>query len=50
MAQELGRLMAFADYPAGMRGMIYTTNAVEALHRIVRKLIKGKAAGVPTRR
>jgi len=24
--------------------MIYTTNPVEALHRIIRKLIKGKAA------
>jgi hypothetical protein len=39
-------LMAFMDYPEGMRRMIYTTNAVEALHRIVRKLIKGKAAWV----
>jgi putative transposase len=26
--------------------MIYTTNPVEALHRIIRKLIKGKAAWV----
>ena len=29
-----------------MRRMIYTTNPVEAVHRIVRKLIKGKAAWV----
>lgn len=37
-------LMAFMDYPEEMRRMIYTTNPVEALHRIIRKLIKGKAA------
>ena len=37
-------LMAFMDYPKEMRRMIYTTNPVEALHRIIRKLIKGKAA------
>lgn len=39
-------LMAFLDFPAEMRRMIYTTNAVEALHRIIRKIIKGKAAWV----
>ena len=39
-------LMAFMDFPVQMRKMIYTTNPVEALHRIVRKLIKGKAAWV----
>lgn len=39
-------LMAFLDFPVQMRRMIYTTNPVEALHRIVRKLIKGKAAWV----
>jgi putative transposase len=39
-------LMAFMDFPEQMRKMIYTTNPVEALHRIVRKLIKGKAAWV----
>jgi len=39
-------LMAFMDFPQQMRKMIYTTNPVEALHRIVRKLIKGKAAWV----
>ena len=39
-------LMAFMDYPKEIRRMIYTTNPVEALHRIIRKLIKGKAAWV----
>jgi len=39
-------LMVFLDYPSHMRRMIYTTNPVEALHRILRKLIKGKAAWV----
>ncbi|MTB54005.1 IS256 family transposase [Lewinella sp. W8] len=37
-------LMAFMQFPKGMRRMIYTTNPVEAVHRIMRKLIKGKAA------
>ena len=39
-------LMAFMDFNPGMRKMIYTTNPVEALHRIMRKLIKSKAAWV----
>ncbi len=39
-------LMAFMDFDPGMRKMIYTTNPVEALHRIMRKLIKSKAAWV----
>lgn len=39
-------LFAFLDFPVGMRKMIYTTNPVEALHRIMRKLIKSKAAWV----
>lgn len=39
-------LLAFMDFPQGMRKMIYTTNPVEALHRIMRKLIKSKAAWV----
>jgi len=39
-------LMVFLDYPKELRRMIYTTNPVEALHRIIRKLIKGKAAWV----
>lgn len=39
-------LLAFMDFPIDMRRMIYTTNPVEALHRIIRKVIKGKAAWV----
>lgn len=39
-------LMAFLDFPSSMRKMIYTTNPVEALHRIMRKLLKSKAAWV----
>jgi transposase-like protein len=39
-------LMAFLDFAEPMRRMIYTTNPVEALHRIIRKLIKSKAAWV----
>jgi len=39
-------LLAFMDFPSGMRKMIYTTNPVEALHRVMRKLIKSKAAWV----
>ena len=38
--------MAFLDFPQQMRRMIYTTNPVEALHRVIRKMIKGKAAWV----
>ncbi len=34
------------DFNPGMRKMIYTTNPVEALHRVMRKLIKSKAAWV----
>lgn len=44
--QDWEELMAFLDYPKELRRMIYTTNPVEALHRIIRKLIKGKAAWV----
>jgi len=39
-------LIAFMDFPIGMRKMIYTTNPVEALHRVMRKLIKSKGAWV----
>lgn len=42
--EDWEELMAFLDYPKELRRMIYTTNPVEALHRIIRKLIKGKAA------
>lgn len=44
--QNWDELMAFLDFSAPMRRMIYTTNPVEALHRIIRKMIKGKAAWV----
>jgi putative transposase len=44
--QDWQELMAFMDFGAEIRRMIYTTNPVEALHRIIRKIIKGKAAWV----
>jgi len=37
-------LSPFFDYPQPVRKMIYTTNAVEALHRILRKVTKTKGA------
>jgi transposase-like protein len=37
-------LMAFMDYSQNIRRMIYTTNPVEALHRIMRKTTKSKGA------
>lgn len=39
-------LSAFFDYPEAVRRVIYTTNAVEALHRILRKITKTKGAFV----
>lgn len=39
-------LTAFLDFPKEMQRMIYTTNPVEALHRIIRKIVKSKAAWV----
>lgn len=39
-------LMAFMNFGTHIRRMIYTTNPVEALHRIIRKIVKGKAAWV----
>jgi putative transposase len=39
-------LMAFMDYSQNIRRMIYTTNPVEALHRIMRKVTKTKGAWV----
>ncbi len=39
-------LMAFMDYGANIRRMIYTTNPVEALHRVMRKVTKTKGAWV----
>ncbi|WP_317854752.1 IS256 family transposase [Chakrabartyella piscis] len=36
-------LTVFFEYPAEIRKIIYTTNAVEAYHRMVRKFTKSKA-------
>jgi putative transposase len=37
-------LMAYMDYKQNIRRMIYTTNPVEALHRVMRKVTKSKGA------
>lgn len=37
-------LMVFMDYSSHVRRMIYTTNPVEALHRVMRKVTKTKGA------
>lgn len=42
-------LMAFMDYGQNVRRMIYTTNPVEALHRVMRKVTKSKGAWVNER-
>jgi transposase-like protein len=39
-------LMAFMDFSGPIRKMIYTTNPVEALHRILRKVTKSKGAWI----
>lgn len=44
--EKWDELTAFMDFPKEMKRMIYTTNPVEALHRIIRKIVKGKAAWV----
>jgi putative transposase len=44
--QNWDELMAYMDYSEGIRRMIYTTNPVEALHRILRKVTKSKGAWV----
>lgn len=44
--QAWEELMAFMNFGSHIRRMIYTTNPVEALHRIIRKIVKGKAAWV----
>ena len=36
-------LTTFFEYPAEIRKIIYTTNAVESYHRMVRKFTKSKA-------
>ena len=37
-------LMAFMDFSANIRRLIYTTNPVEGVHRIIRKVTKTKGA------
>lgn len=39
-------LMSFMDFGEHTRRMIYTTNPVEALHRIIRKVTKSKGAWI----
>lgn len=38
------RICTYFQYPAALRKIIYTTNAVEALHRQMRKVTKAKGA------
>ncbi|MDP4290548.1 MAG: IS256 family transposase [Bacteroidota bacterium] len=42
--QDWDELMAFMDYGDNIRRMIYTTNPVEAVHRVMRKVTKTKGA------
>lgn len=42
--EDWEELMAFMDYKSDIRRMIYTTNPVEALHRVMRKVTKTKGA------
>lgn len=42
-------LMPFMDYTEDLRRMIYTTNPVENLHRIIRKVVKSKGAWISER-
>jgi transposase-like protein len=42
--ENWNELMAFMDYKQSIRRMIYTTNPVEALHRVMRKITKSKGA------
>jgi len=39
-------LSAFLDFPSDVRRLIYTTNAVETLHKLMRKTTKTKGAMV----
>lgn len=36
------RIIPFLDYPQPIRKMIYTTNAIESLHMVLRKIIKNR--------
>jgi len=42
-------LMPFMEYTEDLRRMIYTTNPVENLHRIIRKVVKAKGAWISER-
>lgn len=42
--KDWGELMAFMDFSEDLRRMIYTTNPVENLHWIIRKVTKAKGA------
>jgi putative transposase len=42
--QHWERIIPFFDYPADIRKVIYTTNAIESLNRSLRKVIKTKGA------
>jgi len=42
--KDWDELMAFMDYGDNIRRMIYTTNPVEAVHRVMRKVTKTKGA------
>ncbi len=47
--KDWDELMAFMDFSQHIRRMIYTTNPVEALHRIIRKTTKSKGAWISER-
>lgn len=47
--KDWNELMAFMDFSESIRRMIYTTNPVEALHRMIRKVTKSKGAWVSER-
>lgn len=42
--EDWSELVSFLDFKQHIRRMIYTTNSVEALHRIMRKVTKSKGA------
>lgn len=42
--EDWDELMVFMDYSQHIRRMIYTTNPVEAVHRVMRKVTKSKGA------
>lgn len=47
--KDWDELMVFMDYSEHIRRMIYTTNPIEALHRIIRKIVKSKGAWISER-